>query len=137
MALPRVFLSFDFDHNQTEKNLFAGQCKEKSPTPFVAADWSSKSALPQAQWEKMIKAKINACHVLIVLVGKHMATAKGVAKEIQFAKDQDVPVFGVYVGGGGPSSTLPRGLQRNRTVRWTWANVGGIITQGMGEGKNK
>ena len=137
MALPRVFLSFDFDHNQTENNLFAGQCKEKSPTPFVAADWSSKSALPQAQWEKTIKAKINACHVLIVLVGKYMSTAKGVAKEIQFAKDQDVPVFGVYVGGGGPTSTLPQGLQRNRTVRWTWSNVGRIVTQGMGEGKNK
>ena len=46
MADPRAFLSFDFDHNLTEKTLFAGQCRDKSPTPFVAADWSSKAALP-------------------------------------------------------------------------------------------
>lgn len=137
MADPRAFLSFDFDHNLTEKNLFAGQCKEKSPTPFVAADWSSKSALPQAEWEKAIKAKINSCNILIVLVGKTMATATGVAKEIQFAKDQAVPVFGVYVGGADSSNAIPTGLQRNRTVLWTWPNVGAIIKQGMGEGKNK
>ncbi len=137
MADPRAFISFDFDHNLTEKNLFAGQCKEKSPTPFVAADWSSKSALPQAEWEKQIKAKVNSCHVLIVLVGKTMATATGVAKEIQFAKDQNVPVFGVYVDGAGADSAIPTGLQRNRTVSWTWENVGRVIDQGMREGKNK
>ncbi len=137
MADPRAFLSFDFDHNLTEKNLFAGQCREKSPTPFVAADWSSKTELPQAEWEKQIKAKINSCNILIVLVGKSMATATGVAKEIQFAKDQNVPVFGVYVGGADTNSTIPAGLQRNRTVSWTWPNVGAIIKQGMGEGKNK
>lgn len=137
MADPRAFLSFDFDHNLTEKNLFAGQCRKKSPSPFVAADWSSKSALPQAEWQKQIKAKINACNILIVLVGKYMTTATGVAKEIQFAKEQNVPVFGVYVGGAGPQSNLPAGLQRNRTISWTWPNVGAIIKQGMGEGKNK
>lgn len=137
MADPRAFISFDFDHNVTEKNLFAGQGKEKSPTPFVVADWSSKSALPQAEWEKQIKAKINLCNILIVLVGRSMSTATGVAKEIQFAKDQSVPVFGVYVDGANSESTLPAGLQRNRTVAWTWPNVGAIIKQGMGEGKNK
>lgn len=137
MADPRAFLSFDFDHNLTEKNLFAGQCKDKSPTPFVAADWSSKSALPQSEWEKQIKVKINACNILIVLVGKYMATATGVDKEIQFAKDQSVPVFGVYVGGADSTCGLPTGLQRNRTVSWTWPTVGALIEQGMREGKNK
>jgi hypothetical protein len=122
--------------NLTEKNLFAGQCKEKSPTPFVAADWSSKAALPLAEWEKQIKAKINACNILIVLAGTNTATATGVAREIQFAKDQNVPVFGVYVAGAGTASNLPVGLQRNRTVSWTWPSVGAIMKQAMGEGKN-
>jgi hypothetical protein len=137
MADPRAFISFDFDHNLTQKTLFVGQCSTKSPTPFSVEDWSSSSSLPQATWEKKLKAKINNCHMMIVLVGKSMWSASGVVKEIGFANDQDVPFFGVYVDGAGTTSTLPTGLARGRTVVWDWDRIGSKIDQMMGEGKNK
>lgn len=137
MATPRAFVSFDFDHDEVSRNLFVGQGKEKSPTPFVVADWSSKSSLPQSQWEAIIAAKISRCNMVIVLVGRYMASATGVAKEIQFAKDADVPVFGVYVDGANTLSNLPKGLPRDRVIKWTWSGVGAAIDQMMGEGKNK
>lgn len=136
MADPRAFISFDFDNNSTEKTLFAGQAKN-SRTPFDIQDWSSKSSLPQAEWEALIKDKINKCNMLIVLTGKKMATATGVVKEIKMAKNQNVPIFGVYVGGADTSSTLPDGLQRNRTIDWNWEEIASAIDQVMGEGKNK
>lgn len=136
MADPRAFISFDFDNNLIEKTLFVGQIKN-SRTPFSAQDWSSKSQLPQAQWEKLLKEKIGKCHLMIVLVGKSMGSATGVAKEIGFAKDQDVPFFGVYVDGAGTSSTLPTGLARNRTIAWDWHKIAGAVDQMMTEGKNK
>jgi len=58
-------------------------------------------------------------------------------KEIKMAKDQDVPVFGVYVGGANASSDLPTGLARNRTISWNWDGIAKAIDQMMGEGKNK
>ena len=58
MADPRVFISFDFDHNEIEKNLFVGQSKN-SKTPFSIQDWSAKSSMPQSQWEAIVKEKIN------------------------------------------------------------------------------
>ena len=137
MAGPRAFVSFDFDHDQTPRILFTGQAKDKSPTPFAVEDWSSKATLPQAQWEALIKAKINKCNLLIVLVGKYMASASGVAKEIKMATDQNVPVFGVYVNGAGATSTLPAGLARGRTIAWTWPGIASAIDQCMTEGKNK
>ncbi|MEV5935602.1 TIR domain-containing protein [Streptomyces sp. NPDC052079] len=130
-------MSFDFDHDETSKNLFVGQAKEKSPTPFFVSDWSSKSALPQNEWEKLISAKISRCNMVIVLVGRYMASATGVAKEIQFAKDADVPVFGVYVNGADSISNLPRGLPRGRVIKWTWPGVAAAIEQMMKEGKNR
>lgn len=136
MADPRAFISFDFDHDETERNLFVGQSKN-SKTPFSIEDWSSKSSLPQAQWEALIKSKINKCNKLIVLSGKTMASATGVSKEITMAKDQNVPVFGVYVDGANTSSNLPTGLARNRTISWNWDNIANAIDQMMGEGKNK
>ena len=136
MADPRAFISFDFDHNLTDKNLFVGQIKN-SRTPFAAEDWSASEALPQREWERKLKAKINRCHLMIVLVGRSMASATGVDKEIGFAKDQDVPFFGVYVDGAGKSSALPTGLARNRTIDWDWDKIARAVTQMMGESKNR
>lgn len=136
MANPRAFISFDFDHNVAQKNLFVGQSKN-SKTPFAIEDWSSKSSLPQALWEALIKSKIGKCNMLIVLSGKTMASATGVVKEIKMAKDQNVPVFGVYVDGASTTSNLPAGLQRNRTISWDWDNIASAIEQMMGEGKNQ
>jgi len=136
MSNPRVFISFDFDHNENEKTLFVGQSKN-SKTPFSIEDWSAKSSMPQDEWEDIVGKKINKCNILLVLVGQTMASAKGVSKEINMAKEQDVPVFGVYVDGANSSSNLPSGLQRNRTIKWVWDDVADAIEQLMSEGKNK
>ncbi|QNE43958.1 hypothetical protein F1C15_09220 [Frigoribacterium sp. NBH87] len=136
MAEPRAFLSFDFDHDATSRVLFAGQAKKDSPTPFTVQDWSSKRSLPEAQWERLIAAKIAATNVLIVLVGPTTYTATGVVKEIAFAKAANVPIFGVYVNGAGALTPLPTGLQRNRTIGWTWKAVAAVVDQALGEGKN-
>ena len=135
MADPRAFISFDFDHNETSRMLFVGQAKN-SKTPFAIQDWSSKSALPQDEWEESIGGKIAKCNMVIVLVGKTMASATGVGKEIKMAKGSDVPVFGVYVDGAGTTSNLPAGLARNRTIAWSWDGIAAAVTQMMGEGKN-
>lgn len=136
MADPRAFISFDYDNNSGEKLYFAGQAKN-SRTPFNIEDWSSKTHLPQKEWEDLINAKINKCNFLIVLVGKKTHTATGVIKEIAFAKSQDVPVFGVYVDGADVNTPLPTGLQRNRTIEWNWQKIANAITQVMKEGKNQ
>jgi MTH538 TIR-like domain (DUF1863) len=135
MADPRAFISFDFDHDEAQRVLFAGQSSNSS-TPFSIQNWSSKTMLEEDEWEDLLRAKINVCHLMVVLVGEHMATASGVAKEISMAKAQDVPFFGVYVDGAGSSTTLPAGLARGRTISWTWDGVAAAITQMMGEGKN-
>ncbi len=136
MAEPRAFLSFDFDNDSAYKILFAGQAKTDSPTTFTCEDWSSKTSLPQAEWEALIRKKISSCHMLIVLVGKNMATATGVAKEIKMAKDLDVPIFGVYVNGGGSTSALPTGLPRSSVVPWKWDQIDDMIKQTKKLGKN-
>lgn len=135
MATPRAFVSFDADHNMTEKILFCGQTNY-SEVPFDVQDWSSKEVLPQRTWKQTISDKISRCHLLIVLVGKNTSTASGVLEEIAFAKEHNVPIFGVYVGGADSTTSLPTGLQRNRVISWTWKGVAAAIKQVMGEGKN-
>lgn len=136
MANPRAFISFDFDNNEGQKKYFVGQ-SINSKTPFNIEDWSSKTELPQDEWEKLIHDKINKCNILIVLVGRQMSTATGVVKEIAFAKKYNVPVFGIYVDGANSSSNLPNGLTAGRIVAWEWDKIASAIYQLMKEGKNK
>jgi len=136
MADPRAFISFDFDHDNDQRVLFAGQAKN-SKTPFDIEDWSSKDDLDQDKWEEIIEAKISKCHMVIVLCGKYMASATGVKKEIQMASKNNVPYFGVYIGGADKNSNLPEGLQRGRVVNWGWDDIANAIDQMMTEGKNK
>jgi hypothetical protein len=136
MAEPRAFISFDVDNNSTEKMLFAGQAWH-SKTPFSHEDWSAKKPMQQSEWEALVKIKVNKTHLMIVLVGKHMATASGVVKEIEMANTLNVPIFGVYVAGATSFNVLPPGLPRNRVIPWTWDGVANAVTQMMNEGKNK
>ena len=136
MPDPRAFVSFDFDNNSTERLLFVGQAKN-SRTPFSIQDWSSKTVLPQPQWERLINEKVAKTNLMIILVGKLTHSASGVVKEIGFADANGVPTFGVYVGGAGTSTTLPAGLPRNRVVTWEWETIAKAVKQMMGEGKNK
>jgi hypothetical protein len=135
MANTRAFISFDADNNKDEKILFCGQTYLSS-IPFDVEDWSSKEVLPQKIWEQTIELKVAKCHTLIVLVGKRTSAASGVIKEIAMAHKLDVPVFGVYVGGADASTPLPAGLQRNRTIEWTWKGIAAAIQQMLNEGKN-
>lgn len=134
--IPRTFISFDYDNNSNHKVLFAGQAKN-SKTPFSIADWSSKQELPQRTWEQQISAKISACNIMIVLVGKSAASATGVKKEIDMAIAHNVPYFGVYVDGANAYSSLPAGLQRGRVIDWDWQAIANAIHQVSREGKNR
>lgn len=133
---PRAFISFDFDHNDGNKMYFVGQSRN-SRTPFTIQDWSSKEALSQSKWEEIIETKVGRCHIMIVLVGRHMATATGVKKEIAMAKRKNVPIFGVYVDSANSLSALPEGLPRSRVIAWEWGKIAQMIAQTSKEGKNQ
>ena len=93
--------------------------------------------MPEKEWEDLIDSKINVCNILIVLVGKQTYNANGVKKEIGFAKKNNVPIIGVYVGGADARTALPEGLARSRVIIWGWDEIKTAIDQSMKEGKNK
>ena len=136
MSVARAFISFDYDHNKTNKELFIGQCTN-SRTPFSVADWSAKEAMPQSEWKNLVEAKMKKTNMVIILVGRFMATATGVEREIKMAKENNIPYFGIYVDGAGFTSNLPAGLARNQVIGWTWDKIADKIDEMMTKGKNR
>jgi hypothetical protein len=93
--------------------------------------------MPQSKWEGIVEEKIGLCNICRVLVGKQTYNAIGVKKEIAMAKEQNVPIYGIYVDGAGTGTHLPDGLPSYKVKSWTWDNVTTILKAAMKEGKNK
>jgi hypothetical protein len=135
METPKAFVSFDYENDGNEKSRFANESTNSS-IQFTIEYFSSKPTYPQPQWDDITADQINSCNMLIVLVGNNTSTNKGVIKEIASADSQNIPIFGVYVSGAGPSTALPPRLQRSRTLNWDWSAISAMIEQVMKEGKN-
>ena len=50
-----------------------------------------------------------------------MACSIGVKKEVKMAKDNNVPIFGVYIVGTDSYSNLPEGSARNRVIKYPYS----------------
>lgn len=116
----RIFVSFAAE-DANYRDLLKGQAKnDKSPFDFV--DMSVKEPW-DAQWKTNCRTKIKGCDGMIALVSKNTAKATGALWEVTCAKEEKVPVRGVYVQADNKPSALPAEFTGIKVVEWTWANI--------------
>jgi hypothetical protein len=119
----RVFISFDYDNDARLKDLLVGQSKH-SDSPFWISDWSIKE--PSADWKDKARARIRAAGLVIVLCGKNMGTATGVAVELAIAQEEGVPYF--LLAGYKEGSTKPTTAKASdKLYSWTWENLKALV----------
>jgi hypothetical protein len=87
---PRVFISFDYDHDEDLKHSLVGQSK-LTDSPFDISDWSIKEPIQSINWEKPVYEKIQKVNTVIIIVGEATYKASGVIKEIAMAKHAGIP----------------------------------------------
>lgn len=120
---PRAFISFDYDNDARLKDLLVGQSKHPD-SPFTIADWSIKE--PSVDWKEKARRRIRASGIVIVLCGKNMRTATGVAFELSIAQDAGVPYF--LLAGYSERSTRPATAKStDQLYEWTWANLKALV----------
>ncbi len=125
MPVKRVFISFDYDHDQDLKNLLVGQAKNPD-TPFQIRDWSVKEPMT-GDWKAKVRARIRQTDLTIVICGQFTHTATGVAAEHSITKEELNPYFLLW-GRADKSCTKPTSATPSDTVyRWTWDNLKALI----------
>ncbi len=125
MAKSRVFVSFDYDHDESLKHLLVGQAKH-SDSPFELADWSIKEAISE-DWKKKARTRIRSVDVVAVLCGQHTHTAAGVSAEVKIAQEEKVPYF-LLKGYADKSCTKPTAAKTSdKLYRWAWDNLKSLI----------
>ena len=116
----RMFISFAAE-DKNYRDLLVGQARnEKSPFEFV--DMSVKEPWSE-KWKTQCRTKIKGCDGMIALVSKRTAKADGQLWEIKCAKEEIVPIRGIYVSVDDRPSSLPNELDGVRVVDWTWNNI--------------
>jgi hypothetical protein len=121
----RVFTAFDYDHDQSLKNLLMGQAKNPE-SPFNMHDWSVKEAFP-GDWKEKVRERISRVDQVIVLCGEHTHTATGVSVELTIAQEEGKPYFLLW-GYSGKGCTKPTSARHSDKIyNWTWDNLKSLI----------
>jgi hypothetical protein len=125
MAKKRVFISFDFDHDEDLRNLLVGQAKNPD-SPFDIADWSVKEHLT-GDWKEKVRERIRRTDLTIVICGEWTHTATGVAEELRITREEGKPYFLLW-GRADKKCTKPKtALESDKIYKWTWDNLKKLI----------
>ncbi len=122
----RVFISFDYDHDDDLRRLLLGQSK-KQDTPFSFEDWSIKHETKG--WKEDARKRIKLSDIVIVICGHYTHQAIGVTEEIKIAREEGVP-YHLLKGRKDGICRRPAGTSWfwDTMYSWTWNNIRSIST---------
>lgn len=125
MAKKRVFISFDYDHDEILKTFLVGQAKHPD-TPFELADWSIKEPLT-GNWKEKARTRIRGVDLMAVICGQYTDQATGVSAELRIAQEEKKPYF-LLAGYSDKACKKPLAATANdKLYRWTWDNLKSLI----------
>jgi hypothetical protein len=128
LAKKKVFISFDYDHDETLKTFLVGQSKHED-SPFELADWSIKEPIT-GNWKAKARTRIKSVDVMAVICGENTNTAVGVSAEVIIAQEEDKPYF-LLCGYSDKTCVKPLAAKSSDKIyKWTWENLKTLIGGG-------
>ena len=123
----RVFTSFDFDHDQSIKNLLVGQSRN-SDSPFEIEDWSVKEPIA-VNWKEKVRERIKKTQQVIIMCGEYTDVAAGVEAEVIIAQEESIPYF-LLAGYKDKNCKKPPAAKNEKMYIWTWEYLKTLIHGG-------
>jgi hypothetical protein len=121
----RVFISFDYDHDEDLKHALVGQSR-MSDSPFDIADWSVKEPFT-GDWKEKVRKKIKQVDQVCVICGVHTDTAAGVSAELTITQEEKIPYFLLW-GRGDKTCVKPKSAtSTDKIYEWTWETLKRLI----------
>lgn len=128
MAKKKVFISFDYDHDETLKTFLVGQAKHED-SPFELADWSIREPIT-GDWKAKARTRIKSIDIVAVICGEHTDTATGVSAELSIAQEESVAYF-LLQGYSETTCVKPKAAKStDKIYKWTWENLKTLIGGG-------
>ena len=118
---PRVFISFDFDHDEDLRNALVGQARNEN-SPFDFSNWSLKEAFT-GDWKKKIKDRIDLTSRTIVICGYTTHTAAGISEELKIVRELGKPYLLLNGRKDGRCTKPTAAYPTDQITPWTWPNI--------------
>ncbi|WP_027520526.1 TIR domain-containing protein [Bradyrhizobium sp. Ec3.3] len=114
-----IFVAFAME-DVKQRDLLKGQALN-TKTPFDYVDMSVKEPYDK-EWKDRVRTRIRRSDGVIALISKDSQTSSGQRWEIQCAKEEKVPLRGVWAYTDDRTK-----LDGVNTVVWTWDNIKAFI----------
>ena len=125
MSKVRVFISFDFDHDEDSRNSLVEQSRNPD-SPFEMADRSVREPMTGG-WKVKVRERIKKTDQMIVLCGEHTNAATGVSAELRIAQEEKIPYF-LLSGRKDKANKKPVSARPDDNLyTWTWGNLKALI----------
>lgn len=121
----RVFISFDYDHDEDLRTMLVGQARHPD-TPFEIADWSVREPFP-GNWIERVRERIRRTDLTIVVCGLYTHTATGVATELDLTRREGKPYFLLAGRSDGLCTKPTNAYATDKIYKWTWDNLKALI----------
>ena len=93
MARVNIFVSFEFEKDNSLKNSFYQQAADQ--TPHRVRNCSLNKEYPDEPWKNRARQAIRECDIVVVLVGQDTHDAPGVLVETDMARSLNKPTIQV------------------------------------------
>lgn len=114
----RIFVAFAIE-DEKFRNFLTGQSLN-TRTPFEYTDMSAKEPWDR-QWKTNCRTRIKGCDGVIALLSENSLSADGQKWEIKCAKEEGIPLVGLYIHRGDTSS--PQEMDGIRKIKWDWDDI--------------
>lgn len=118
--MKRIFISFAIE-DEYLRDFLKGQAKNEN-SPFDFVDMSVKKPW-DSQWKTNCRTRIKDCDGVISIVTKNTKNADGQIWEMKCAKDENIPIVGIYGNNAHLGITIPSECGYIRLMDWTWSNI--------------
>lgn len=124
MALTRLYVGFDYDHDVFLKEALIEQARNED-SPFFVADFSIKEA--SVGWKAEALKRVRTCDTVAILCGTQTHRASGVSIEVEIARAEGIPYF-LLNGYKDLTCTKPlAALSTDKMYTWNWVNLKKLI----------
>jgi hypothetical protein len=97
-------------------------------SPFEFTDISAKKPWDE-DWKRHCRSRIKGCDGAIALVSRNTEKAAGQLWEVRTAKEEAVPIIGIYVSQNDRPGRLPVEFNNVQVRDWTWENIRAFLAR--------
>lgn len=115
-----VFIAFAIE-DENMRDLLKGQALN-TRSPFDYVDMSVKEAYVQTEWKDRVRTRIRRSDGLIALLSKNSLMSTGQKWEIQCAREENVPIYGLWIYKNDRTALV--GVTGHE---WSWPGIAGFI----------